>query len=162
MPSRNPESVMDIRDPYRQNHFLIVINFKEGLDTIGLNPKNSVVIGSGILSALNIRESEDIDVVVDEPTYVSLGFDPRFKKAENHGHEILVDSLFEIGAGWFVLNKDWKFNDLLKHSIIIDGVRYNTLQFLLDAKRSWLRTPDVRQKDKDDVKRMERYLSIKH
>lgn len=33
------------------------MNIKSELDVLGLNPDNSAVIGSGILSALNLRES---------------------------------------------------------------------------------------------------------
>jgi len=59
---------------------------------------------------------------------------------------------------WTVLGETWTFDNLLEHSVVIDGVRYNTAQFLLNVKRSWLVNDDVRQKDIDDVKLMETYL----
>lgn len=134
------------------------MNTKEELQKIGLHQDNSVVIGSGILKALNIRESHDIDVTVSEYYYERLSSYTRFKKAENHGREVLVDDLFEVGTSWEVLDKIWKVNDLLDQSVIIDGVRYITLEFLLAVKRSWLSDYDVRQKDIDDVKLIEGYL----
>ncbi len=134
------------------------MDIKNKLRELGLNPDNSVVIGSGILNALNIRESEDIDIVVSIDKYESLGRDSRFKKKENHGREVLADDIFEIGTSWTVLDKDWKFDDFLDYSDVIDGVRYNTLQFLLDVKRRWIADGDIRQKDIDDVKLMENYL----
>ena len=42
------------------------------LTDIGLTQYNSVVIGSGILSALNLRASNDIDIVVPDTEYSRL------------------------------------------------------------------------------------------
>jgi hypothetical protein len=135
------------------------LNIKSRLSDIGLSADNCVVIGSGILSALHLRESKDIDVVVTEEKYKELADNNRFKKAQNHGREVLTDDLFEIGTSWTVVGKNWKFNDLLNHSTIVDGVRYNIIEFLLDAKRRWIADGEGRQKDIDDVKLMEQYLS---
>ncbi len=128
------------------------------LADIGLTPDNSVVIGSGILSALGIRDSKDIDAVVIEDVYSRLGQDPKFTKSQNHGREILTMNLFEIGTSWGVLGKDQSYKDLAENSVVIDGVRYITPEFLLEVKRSWLKDDDVRQKDIDDVKLIEEYI----
>jgi hypothetical protein len=135
------------------------LEVKTKLDELGLNSDNSIVIGSGILRALNLRESKDIDVVVTEEKYRELSNSGRFKKEQNRGREVLTDNLFEIVTSWTVIGKAWKFDDLLIYSVIIDGVRYNTVQFLLDAKRRWIADEEGRQKDIDDVKLMEQYLS---
>ena len=135
------------------------MEIKNKIIKLGLNSENAVVIGSGILNALNLRESKDIDVVVTEEKYKELSDNSRFKKEQNHGREILADDLFEIGTSWAVVGKNWKFDDLLNHSTTIDGVRYNTVEFLLDAKRRWITDGEGRQKDIDDVKLMEQYLS---
>lgn len=134
------------------------MNIKDKLIEIDLNSDNSIVIGSGILNALNLRESKDIDVVVTEEKYKELSSDSRFKKEENHGKEVLADGLFEIGTSWTVVGKTWRFKDLLDYSIVIEGVRYNSLQFLLEAKKGWLAAGDIRQKDIDDVKLIEDYM----
>ncbi|HUC96699.1 MAG TPA: hypothetical protein VMR16_03495 [Candidatus Saccharimonadales bacterium] len=134
------------------------MQIKDKLVEVGFTPVNSVVIGSGILNALGLRDSNDIDIVASVEEYAKLSMNPRFKVAENHGHEILSDNLFEIGTSWTVIGKTWGFKDLLSHSTVIDGVRYITIEFLLGAKRGWLAEGDVRQKDIDDVKLMEDYL----
>ena len=138
------------------------MDIKRELERIGLTIENSVVIGSGILSALNIRESQDIDVTVNEDVYKRLSVDSRFKKAENHGREVLTDGLLEIGTSWGVLNKDWKFDDFLGESVVIDEVRYTTLEFLLAVKQSWLLEKDARQKDIDDAELIKNYLLNKN
>jgi len=135
------------------------IEIKNKLDGLGLNSDNAVVIGSGILNALNLRESKDIDVIATEGKYKELSSNNRFHKEQNHGREILTDDLFEIGTIWNVVGKNWKFEDLLNNSTIIDGVRYNSVEFLLNAKRRWIAGGEGRQKDIDDVKLMEHYLS---
>jgi len=135
------------------------MEIKNKLIELGLNSDNAVVIGSGILNVLNLRESKDIDVVVTEEKYKELFDNSRFKKEQNHGREILNDDLFEIGTSWTVVGKTWKFDDLLDHSTMINGVRYNTVEFLLDAKRRWIADGEGRQNDIDDVKLMEQYLS---
>lgn len=134
------------------------MNILNSLQEIGLNTENSVVIGSGILSAHGIRDSNDIDIVTDDKTYNSLAANTRFTKAENHGREILTGELFEIGTSWGVLGKDQAFDELIKHSIVVDGVRYITIEFLSAVKKSWTENNDVRQKDIDDVKLIEDYL----
>lgn len=135
------------------------LEIKTKFDEFGLTSDNAVVIGSGILSALNLRESKDIDVVVTEGKYKELADSNQFKKEQNHGREILADDLFEIGTSWTVVGKNWKFDDLLNYSTIIDGVRYNTVEFLLDAKRRWISGGEGHQKDVDDVKLIEQHLS---
>lgn len=133
------------------------MNIKKSLERLSLDAGNAVVIGSGILNALGIRESKDIDVVVDRDTYSRLSADAHFRKEQNHDREILADDLFEIGTNWVVLGREWKFADLLDTSVVIDGMRYITLQFLLDTKRSWVQNGTFRPKDKDDIELMEIY-----
>jgi hypothetical protein len=135
------------------------MDIRNKLNELGLNSDNSVVIGSGILNALNLRESKDIDVVVTEEKYKELSNNNRFEKKQNHGREILDDSFFEIGTSWAVVGRTWKLEDLLSHSVVIDGIRYNTIEFLFEAKRRWIADGEGRQKDIDDVKLMEQYLS---
>ncbi len=133
-------------------------DFKKELIKVGLDSDNAVVIGSGILDALNLRESGDIDVVVTEEKYKEMADNYRFKKKEKHGKELIADDLLEIQTSWTVAGKTWEFNDLLNRSTVIDNVRYNTVQFLLDAKRCWIASGNARQKDIDDVRLMEQYI----
>ena len=143
------------------NYFVLFVNvnIKKKLEDLGLNSNNSIVIGSGILNALNLRESKDIDVVVTEKLNQNLKEIKSFGRKFVFGREILADNLFEISIDWWVLGKSWKFKDLLENSTIIDGVRYIAVEFLLDVKRSWVTGDEVvRQKDIDDVKLIEDYL----
>ena len=134
------------------------MDIRRKLTDIGLTQDSSVVIGSGILSALKLRASNDIDVVVPQSEYSRLTDSNHFTKTQNHGREILTDELFEIGTSWGVLGKDQAYDDLQNQSVVIDGVRYVRIEFLLAVKKSWLQDSDVRQKDIDDVELIEKYL----
>lgn len=134
-------------------------NLQNELTKLGLSSENSVIIGSGILNALGIRKSGDVDVVVSPEDYERLGKNGRFKAGENHGRPVLLDDTFEICTSWYVLGKDYKLQDFMPETTVIDDVRYISLEFLLAVKRSWLQDDDVRQKDVDDVKLIEKYLT---
>lgn len=135
------------------------MDIKTKLQEIGVGDNNGVVIGSGILNVLNLRESKDIDLIVTKEKYDDLSRNNRFIKKENHGRIILMDDDFEIGTKWIVLGKTWEYEDLLNHSVVIDDIRYNKIDFLLKAKQSWINDGEGRQKDMDDVKIMEEYLT---
>lgn len=56
------------------------MNIKNKLSEIGLTSESSIVIGSGILNVLNLRESKDIDIVVTEEKYRELLMEDYLKK----------------------------------------------------------------------------------
>ncbi len=134
---------------------------KDKLEAFGLTPSNSIVIGSGILAVLSIRTSKDIDVIVTQSVYDSLKNSGKFTISETHGREILVDDMFEIGTNWEVLGKQRSFEDLVPDSIVINSVRYITLDFLYRVKKSWLQDGEARPKDIADVELIENYLQNK-
>lgn len=135
-----------------------MINFKQRLDEYGLNTDNSVVIGSGVMNALGLRESADIDVVVNPETYERLRTEASFVPEVVRGKTLLTGGVFEIGTSWPVLGRDWDYRALLSVSMVIEDVRYITAQFLREAKRSWIHEAEGRDKDVVDVRILEKYL----
>ena len=135
------------------------ILMKKRLLSLGLNSNNSIVIGSGILNVLGIRKSNDIDIVVDENIFTQLKNISGFKYSEHMNGKIckLSNSRIEIVSGWEVLGKFHRFKDFQDKSIIIDGVRYITLDFIYKAKKSWLKEKAQRPKDVEDLKLIEEY-----
>lgn len=77
------------------------------------------MIGSGILNALSIRNSNYIDVVVPKIEYLRLERKKNYTKTKNNGFEILSDGFFEIGTCWHVLEEYKFFKDLKRESVII-------------------------------------------
>jgi|SRR3989338_751658 len=128
------------------------------LNELGLDASNSIVIGSGILQALGIRISKDIDLVVSQDAYVRLKESGKFSPYVNqYKKEVLIDDLFEIGTSWDVLNKKYQFDDFKDDSIVIDEVRYVTLDFLYKVKDSWFKAGTARPKDLDDLNLIEEF-----
>lgn len=121
-------------------------------------PENTIIIGSGILEALGIRTSHDVDMVVDQETYETLEKTGEYQVDFVFGNNILHKDNFEIGTGWNVLGHNYTFSDLLPESVIVEGRRYNSLEFLLKVKKSWAAGDSPRQKDVDDVALIEKYL----
>ncbi|OGV89558.1 hypothetical protein A2Z41_01195 [Microgenomates group bacterium RBG_19FT_COMBO_39_10] len=132
---------------------------KNTLWKLRLNSDNSIIISSGILQALRIRNNKDIDVVVSQEMFNYLKKSGNFKVIESQGRETLADDMFEIGIDWLVLGKSYKLEDLIKQSLIIEGVRYITLDFLYEVKKSYASDKNVCGKDVEDIKLIENYLS---
>lgn len=127
------------------------------LSVLGLGPDDAIVIGSGILNALSIRPSNDIDLVVTQSVYDRLKQTGRFSEIQKHGRLILTNETFEIFTVWRVLGKDQTLGDMYVESIVIAGVRYITLDFLLAVKQAWVKEGTDRPKDSVDIELMLAY-----
>lgn len=134
------------------------MNIKAHLLDSGIDVDKAIVIGSGILNALELRKNNDVEIIVPERIYTSLVSDPSFVQKERHGRKSLEQGLLNVGITWTIVGHTWTFESLLEHSIVIDDVRYITVEFLCNAKTSWLLNGEFRQKDKDDVVLMNTYL----
>lgn len=124
--------------------------FSERVRGLGLPTDRVIVIGSGLLDQLNIREAKDIDLVVTPGLFEQLKLDPRFDRAEKFEEEYLTssDGVCEIWRTWG--GKD--FNGLMADSENHNGVSYVSLTFLERWKRA-----KARPKDLQDVERIEEY-----
>lgn len=133
-----------------------MLNFKEELKKIPLDDSNSVVIGSGILNALGIRESRDIDVVVESEKFYQLLEEETLSGFVNEtGSFLLTNGVVEISDGWHIekLGIDLSFEKLKPQSTVIDGVRYANIELVLEIKRLWAREKDIK-----DVSLIENFL----
>jgi hypothetical protein len=137
------------------------MNFVEELKKLGLNSSNSVVIGSGILNELGIRQSKDIDLVVDQKAFDRLSKNPKFTKKLLNGNSLLVDDIFEIMTHDCILGKNYSLSDFMPRSTVLNNVRYIKLEFLLKIKESWVADGTVRPKDLTDIKLIKENLTNK-
>lgn len=135
-----------------------MLDIRLKLKGIGVAPKEAIVIGSGIMNALHIRKSNDIDLVVVEKVFSRLQSSGKFGVKEVFGRPIIFDDLFEIGLGWNVLGRQWDFMDLYPRTKVVGGVRYVTLDFLLRIKEDWIRASIGRPKDVQDVRLIQDYF----
>lgn len=133
-----------------------MLDFKKELTKYNLDESNSVVIGSGILNSLGIRESRDIDAVLEEKTFQNLKINSSLIETQNeYGAKLLTNDSVEFSNRWYIdsLGIDLSFEDLVQQSSVIDGVRYVDLELLLEIKKLW-----AREKDLKDVELIQNYL----
>lgn len=135
------------------------MTIKDKLTNLGLTAGNSIVIGSGVMDAYGIRKSHDVDVVVAAELYAQLKACGRFQEEEHYGRPVLLDGDLEISTSWYAVGAERDLRHLAKQAVIVRGVRYISLDFLLAVKRGWIAEGDGRQKDIDDVRLIEAYLN---
>ena len=124
------------------------MNVAEKLKEINLPDGSFVIVGSGILGALGIRESRDIDLIVSEEVYAQLD-------ADGWDHDIWGDQQTVLKKDVFDLGKYWgseTLADLLKNAQYVDGLPYLSLDNVYKWKKSL-----GRKKDIIDLKLIEAY-----
>ncbi len=125
------------------------MNFKERIAELDLPKDSYVVVGSGILGALDIRASNDIDLVVTEEVYryiKSLAWEQGFWSDK----VVFKKDVFDIGNDWYGKSAE----DLLEQAQIVDGIPYLSL----DNVYEWKKT-NAREKDLRDLKLIDEYRS---
>lgn len=126
---------------------------------LGLDTENSIITGSGILQALNIRQSGDIDLMVTTEIFDRLKNSGEYKLVNKEYGDILSGKNIDLRKVWRVLNKEYDFSSIKKETIIIDGYRYLSPDFLYRVKKSWIKRGTARPKDVKDVKLLNNYLN---
>lgn len=115
------------------------MNIAEELKKLDLPYDSFVVVGSGILGALNIRESADIDLIVSQEVYDRLELE-----GWDHGkwdeQVVLKKDLFDVGRIWFGDPVD----ALIKKAQYIDGIPYLSLDDVFAWKKVAGREKDLR------------------
>lgn len=120
--------------------------------------RDFIVVGSGILAAKGIRPAYDLDIVVTEEL---------FEKCKSEGWEIMPwTRTGKIGKEWLKKgisdlmleisfeDKGLSARDLIKDGEIIKGINFLSLAQLIAFKKEY-----GRQKDFDDIRLVETYLT---
>jgi len=112
-----------------------------------------VVFGSGPLTAVGLREANDIDLYVSKEVFEDLkakGWEVRVKSPND---KPLVSDLFEAHESWDFSPDNPPLKDLLARSFVIDGVRFASLEDV----RKW-KVASGRPKDLNDIKLIDGYM----
>lgn len=120
--------------------------------SLGLPADQCVVIGSGVLDALNLRRSTDIDLVVDEALFEQLRRSGEWSIENRTGGTVLLKDDVEAWLSWGSHGVP-NFRDLYETSLEVDGIHFASPQFVIEQKR--LRG---QQKDFSDIQLLEGYL----
>lgn len=119
---------------------------------LGLPADQCVVIGSGVLDALGLRSSGDIDLVVTTQLFRELQQSGTWQSEQRHGETVLLKGDAEAWLSWGSEGEP-NFSILQADGVTINGVTFAHPQFVLGQKRE-----TGRQKDINDVQLLEEYL----
>jgi len=124
--------------------------FSERVKDLGLPLDQLIVIGSGILNQLGIRQSADIDVATNREALEEIArSDDWVRKLDKNQRQYLVkcDGSVEIWDGWEIDGRVVEYDELLDYAVEYDGVKFVNLDFLRRWK-SWR----GREKDIQDMR----------
>ena len=121
-------------------------NFLKAVERLRLPKNQFAIFGSGPLSIRNLREANDIDLIVKEQLWNEL----------SRNYSVMGERLIKIGET--EIYKDWKpwFDDvnlLIDSADIFNGYRFVKLEYLLKWKKEM-----NREKDKVDIKIIQDFL----
>lgn len=125
------------------------MNFVEKIKELDLSQGSFMVVGSGILHALAIREAGDIDLIVTDEVY------ERFEKLgwqrDTWGEQtVLKKDVFDLGKYWY----GKPLSELITSAQYVDDIPYLSL----DAVTAWKKLLG-RDKDLQDLALISEYLS---
>lgn len=131
--------------------FKLLIN---QLDTLDLPRDQCVIVGSGTLGALNIRESKDLDIVPVWDLWEDLV--RKHKVTDFEGIEnINVGDVQFLGKGTSYRNENIAtLDEMINTALIIDGHRFLNLDLVKKFKLHL-----GREKDLKDIELIDKYLA---
>lgn len=133
--------------------------FAERVKELGLPLDQIIIIGSGILDQLGIRQSTDIDVATGRAVLEEIARSNGWaKKLDKNQRRYLVkcDGSVEVWDGWEIDGRVVEYDKLLDYAVEYDGVKFVSLDFL----RRW-KNWRGREKDIQDVKLIDEWR-VKH
>jgi hypothetical protein len=112
------------------------------LRSLALPKDDYIVVGSGILDALGIRRSNDIDIVTPSDVFEEL----RRQGWESVSHldrESLNYGNFEAYLGWDNPDNQPNFDNLIAAKVDIEGFNFVSLQRVMKWKKEHARPKDL-------------------
>lgn len=111
-----------------------------------------VVIGSGVLDALDLRSAGDVDLVLDPSLFEELSRREGWISGVKHQEPYLTMGDVEVFLSWGS-NSNPNFVDLYKQGIIIEGICFANPLYVINWKRR-----RGSEKDKSDIDLLEEHL----
>lgn len=123
-------------------------SFLKTLAKLNLPRDEYAIYGSGPLGIRDIRDSRDLDVVVTDSLYKKL----KLELLEEEPGKLSAGEGVDIFSG--ELSKIKNFNEVIKRSEEIKGLKFVLLADIIEWKQARGREKDLR-----DIKLIEKYLS---
>lgn len=110
-----------------------------------------VVIGSGLLDALGLRESRDLDLVVSDDLYQKLRASGAYTIEEKYDGEVLIAGDIEVWTGW---KSDANFKVLIQSAYEVEGIAFANPDIIIKRK-----TERGSEKDLNDIRLLKEYFA---
>ena len=124
------------------------------VDGLKLAPKSYVVVGSGLLAALKLREAGDLDIIVSLEAFERFDKDPAWqRKYFEDGKFILTQGDCEIMLDWDSPDGSPNLQDLKQDACLIDDI-----PFVAPARLLAWKVRHGRPKDLGDIQLLREYL----
>lgn len=134
--------------------------FSDRVKALGLPLDQLIVVGSGIMGELEIRQSSDVDVILTESTFESLSDQDGWRRVTKDGREAFLNEQHnaEAWSSWVAPDDSGlvDFESLMPDTVVLNDVRFASLDYV----RAWKKWYD-RQKDRDDVALIDAYLEAR-
>jgi hypothetical protein len=128
-------------------------SFIKAVKRLKLKPEDYIVIGSGILVALEIRDADDVDIVASKDAFDKLTKDTEWtSKILEDGTQILIKDIYEVGLDRKTQKTHPTLEELKQDQVIIDDIPFISLKHLMDLK--FKRGLEKDMKDIDLIKRI--------
>lgn len=126
--------------------------FTDRVKALKLPLDELIVIGSGVMDALNLRQSNDIDLVVTDRLFNELETSG-WKKERRHGEDMLLQDDTEVWLTWGIEDSSEHFDQLRRQSVTINGVVFSSPLYVMKWKMAMKRPKDI-----EDVQLLKRYI----
>jgi high affinity sulfate transporter 1 len=120
----------------------------EMVQRLKLPAHSYVVIGGGVLEALGIRDTMDVDLVVNQKAYDKFKAKGWKEYIQDDGKRLLSHKGYKVMLSWM----NYDLGRLQKHAFMLDGVTFMSLDDLVKLKERL-----GRKKDKADIALIETY-----
>jgi len=132
------------------------MNIIQKIKELNLPNDQYVVIGSGTMSALGIREANDIDMSVTEELFDKLKETGEWKELEKYGRPFLEKDVFDINKslGWEKYSTT--IQEANKSALFIEDIPFMNLDELIKFKDAM-----GREKDLKDIALIKEYINKK-
>ena len=116
-----------------------------------------IIIGAGILQALGLRDTNDIDVVVTESLFEKLKASGKYKEDVKYNKKFLVADDVEITMPLSWADYSTTTEEAIKTALVIEGIPFLNIQETIKFK-----TALGREQDFKDIELLKNYARAKN